>query len=153
MGWIKKSISVLVYTVFNCSVYQTNLTGTEMWTQYVHNLLHVSILLEDNRQGAPDNGTKEVPKRVGDCVSVVFVFQCMYGWFDKLNFASCLLRTLLKQALLLSSKFEIRNCPVTSSESLQCRIFQYAVQGLGVDTVLQTDIRTDMTTTYGVTFF
>ena len=101
----------------------------------------------------PDDGTKEVPKHVGDCVPIVFAFQCLYGWFDKLNFASCFVRTILKQTLLWSSKIEIRDCPITSSESLQCGIFQYAVQDLGVDIALQKNIRTDMTSTYGVPFF
>jgi hypothetical protein len=33
------------------SAYQTNLTCTEMWTQQIHNFLHVSALLECQRQG------------------------------------------------------------------------------------------------------
>jgi len=33
------------------SAYQTNLTCTEMWAQQIHNLLHVSALLEFHRQG------------------------------------------------------------------------------------------------------
>jgi hypothetical protein len=33
-----------------------------------------------------DSGTAERwPNRVGDCVSVVFLFQCMHGRFDQLN--------------------------------------------------------------------
>jgi hypothetical protein len=31
--------------------------------------------------------TQEVPKRVGDCESVVFTFQCMYDLFDKLHYS------------------------------------------------------------------
>jgi len=28
-------------------------------------------------QGLPDAGTQEVPKHVGDCVYIVFIFHCM----------------------------------------------------------------------------
>jgi hypothetical protein len=35
-----------------------------------------------------------MPKHVEDCVSVVFIFQCMLGWLDKLNFASCTVCTV-----------------------------------------------------------
>ena len=33
------------------SVYQTNLTCTEMWTRQIHSLLHVSAILECLHQG------------------------------------------------------------------------------------------------------
>ena len=37
------------------------------------------------REGLPDDDTQEVPEHVGDDVSIVFTFQCMYGRFDKLK--------------------------------------------------------------------
>jgi len=48
------------------SMYETKLTCTEIWTQWIHNLLHVLWLLE-----CPDDGTQEVTKHVWDCVSIV----------------------------------------------------------------------------------
>lgn len=46
-----------------------------------------------------------------------------------------------------------RNCPITCSESLQCGVIQYAVEGLFADTMLQADIWIVMTSSYGVPFF
>jgi hypothetical protein len=33
-----------------------------------------------------EHSTQEVPKHAEDCISIVFTFLCMEGWFDKLNF-------------------------------------------------------------------
>jgi len=30
-------------------------------------------------------GTEELPKHVGDCVPIVFTFQCIQVWFDEWN--------------------------------------------------------------------
>ena len=60
------------------SVYQTNFTCTEIWTQHTHYILHVQALLDCRHEGVlPYYGTQEVPKHVGECVSVVFIFHCM----------------------------------------------------------------------------
>jgi len=51
-----------------------------------------------NRKGSPMMALKEVSKQVGDCASIVFTFQCMLSWFDKLKFASCTVRKILHLA-------------------------------------------------------
>jgi len=42
-----------------------------------------------------EDGPQKLPKYLGDVLSILFTIQCMYGWFDKLNFALC---TILKNA-------------------------------------------------------
>ena len=32
-----------------------------------------------------DDGTQNLPKHAGEVLSILFTFQCVYGWFDKLN--------------------------------------------------------------------
>jgi len=40
-------------------------------------VLYVPCVTFQSIQGLHDVGTREVPKHVGDCVSVVFIFHCM----------------------------------------------------------------------------
>lgn len=64
--WALTVVILYILCMMRNSVYQTKLTFTEIWTQWIHNLLHVLGLLE-----CPDDGTQEVTKHVWDRVSIV----------------------------------------------------------------------------------
>jgi len=36
-----------------------------------------------------DDGTQKLPKHIGEVLSILFTFQCIYGWCDKLNLLAC----------------------------------------------------------------
>ena len=76
------------WNIQNC-MYQTKLTHQNV--NMVHNPLNVLGLIECHHQDS-----EVVSKHVGDCVSTVFTFQCMWVWFDKLCFATCMVHTILK---------------------------------------------------------
>jgi len=64
---------------------------------------HITDLFEGHnfnlyKDSLTDDGTQRLPKHVGDVLSILFTIQCMYGWFDKLNFALCMISTILKSA-------------------------------------------------------
>jgi len=76
----------------------------------IHKLLYVSALLECHHQALLIS-VKVVPfELVRDCLSILFTFQCIRGWFDKMYFASCTVCTIVKK-----SQFSFKICPPDSS--------------------------------------
>jgi hypothetical protein len=72
----------IVHTVHNAKFNLSNKPYMHWNVNMIHNLFHVLALLkchhfDCNHQGVPWWGTQEVLKHVGDCVLIVFIFQCM----------------------------------------------------------------------------
>ena len=64
--WALTTVILYILCMMHNYMYQTKLTCTEMWTQWIRNHLHVLGLLE-----RPDDGTQEVMKHVVNCVCIV----------------------------------------------------------------------------------
>ena len=91
----------------------------------IHKLLYVSALLESHHQ-VVFVSVKVVPfELVRDCLSILFPFQCIKGWLDKMYFASCTVRTILKTKVnfLLRYFLQIAASLITYTNKLQ--ILQY----------------------------
>jgi hypothetical protein len=72
----------IVHTVHDTKFSLSNQPYTHWNVNMIHNLLHVLTLLkchhfDCNHKGVPWWGTQKVLKHVRDCISTVFIFQCM----------------------------------------------------------------------------
>jgi hypothetical protein len=114
----------IVHTVHDTKFNLSNQSYMHWNVNMIHNLLYVLALLKClswlNSRGSSWGGTQKLLKHVGNCVSIVFTFQCTLGWFDKVNDSSVLSILRSHCVHLVSSKMDLQWLQQPNADNTAC---------------------------------